>query len=101
MYAAKSYTEINETAAALAQACHERGDRITTDEDRACAHYSMFGSTGYPVRKLGRKWIVDHAILQSPTFTTKREAVDAWEIRIHIVIRMKGLQQYDEIMAGR
>jgi hypothetical protein len=92
-----SSDEMMATAAVLASSRFERGWMVTKDEDRALAHWSMFGATGYPVRKLGRGWIVDHEIMTTGSiYKTKGEAVAAWEQRIYIVIRLKGLQQHAE-----
>lgn len=50
---------------------------LTDDEAALLYHVQCWGSDGYPVRKLGRGWIVD----QWRSVKTKRAAVaqfDAW-----------------------
>lgn len=89
--------QINATATALATVRFERGGRVTADEEQALAHWSMFGSTGYPVRKVGRKWTIDARIMAgAPLYATKRDAEAAWETRIMTIVRLKGLQQHAE-----
>lgn len=65
--------------------------RVTDDERRLLTHVSLFGSDGYPIRKLGRKWAIEHAAVRFPVlFATKREAVAAFEGFLDILIRAKG-----------
>lgn len=55
---------------------------LSRDERELLAHITMFGSDGYPVAKLGRRWIVADAfgVKGPPTvFRTKREAVASFE----------------------
>lgn len=63
-------------------------ERLTEDQDWILGHWSMFGSDGYPVRKIGRKWQVvgqrGHGAFPT-VFNTKREAVAAWEGYIGIL----------------
>lgn len=78
---------------ALAIVAYERGDRLTADERQALTHWSRWGSDGYPVRRLGRKWTVDHVAAKGAgLYATKRDAVNAWEILIAKWIRPSGLE---------
>lgn len=78
---------------ALAAAAFDSGQRLTVEEQQALRHNSMWGSDGYPVHKLGRKWTVDHqAACCFGLFTTKREAVSAWETMICKWIALSGLE---------
>lgn len=54
---------------------------MTYDERRLFSHIGRWGSEGYPIRKLGRKWDWHFTErVTSPTlYTTKREAVAAFE----------------------
>ena len=55
---------------------------LTADERQLMTHMSMWGSDGYPVRKLGRKWVWGPflSVNGPPTmFGTKREAVASFE----------------------
>lgn len=64
------------------------GDRgLTDDEIQLMKHISMFGSTGYPVRKVGSKhWTWDFRSLNAPVvWKTKREATGSFE-RYHAIL---------------
>ena len=55
---------------------------LTEDERALMQHVTMWGSDGYPVRKLGRKWIWGEwrSVKGPPTvFRTKRAAVESFE----------------------
>ena len=55
---------------------------LSANERELFAHVTMFGSAGYPVQKLGRRWIVADAfgVKGPPTvFRTKREATEQFE----------------------
>ena len=55
---------------------------LTEHENQFLRHMSMFGSDGYPVGKLGRKWEFARAfgVGGSPVlYPTKRKAVEAVE----------------------
>lgn len=57
-------------------------DGLTDNERSFMNHMHMWGSDGYPVRKVGRKWHWSDAfgIKGSPTtYKTKREAMEAVE----------------------
>tara|TARA_R110000744_G_scaffold25522_6_gene63274 strand:+ start:1828 stop:2031 length:204 start_codon:yes stop_codon:yes gene_type:complete len=58
-------------------------DSLTTEENKELTHWSRFGSDGYPVTKIGRKWSVTHF---PKMFATKREATAQWEKYIDILI---------------
>lgn len=77
--------EQERTGRALAAARFERGVRLTEAERDALRHDSRFGSDGYPVRKLGRGYVYEHAAASSPSICkTKREAIIGWEIKLAI-----------------
>jgi hypothetical protein len=78
---------------ALAFSAFERGETLTDAERQTLTHWMRWGSAGYPVRKLGRGWIIDHPSAKSSgIYKTKGAAVDAWEILIAKFIRLKGLE---------
>lgn len=54
---------------------------LSEGEGRLLRHISLFGSDGYPIQKLGRKWAWGCADVLGPpvTFKTKTEAVDSFE----------------------
>lgn len=55
---------------------------ITEDERALLTHISMWGSSGYPVQKVGRSWHWRdwRSVKGAPTvYKTKREAVEAFE----------------------
>lgn len=61
---------------------------LTTDERNLLAHISMWGSDGYPVRKLGAKWTWSYRSISGPPvlFKTKREAVASFEAFHQVLI---------------
>lgn len=63
-------------------------ERKVTQEERALLqHVSMFGSDGYPVRKLRRGWVWGTDSVKGPpvVFGTKAEAVAAFESFLDIL----------------
>lgn len=69
--------------------------RITEDERRLLNHVMMFGSDGYPITKVGRKWMVEHAAVRFPVlFKTKREATAAFEGFLDVLIDAKGTEAH-------
>ena len=55
---------------------------ISEDERALLTHISMWGSDGYPIRKLGRKWAWGpfRSVEGPPVlYRTKREAVASFE----------------------
>ena len=54
---------------------------LTEDENALLTHISMWGSTGYPVRKLGRGWTWEFRSIKSApgVFTTKKDAIASFE----------------------
>lgn len=100
--ATKTHEEVNAIGMALGDARWERGLRLTEAERRLMTHVSMFGSAGYPLRKLGRKWTLDHdAIPHAPLYATKRAAVEAFEIYEAIWRRLSGLASHERAMTER
>lgn len=96
----KSHEAVSETGRALGAEAHERGVRLSDDEKSALAHWSRWGSDGYPVRKMGRWWVVEHSLMStSGMFKTKGEAFDAWETIIAKLVAMSGLEAYDRAVA--
>jgi hypothetical protein len=62
---------------------------LTESENRFLSHMSMWGSAGYPVRKVGTgRWIWDefHGVKGAPVvYRTKRDCVDAIETYIGVL----------------
>jgi hypothetical protein len=80
----------------------DRGQWLTEREHQTLTHWSRWGSTGYPVHKLGRGWTIDSPVAQGfGVFKTKREAVARWEEVIDILIDLKGIEAYNRHMAER
>jgi hypothetical protein len=63
------------------------GRTCNTDECQMIVHTTMFGSDGYPVRRVGsRHWTWDVGEKGSPVlFSTKREAIASFEAFREIV----------------
>ena len=61
---------------------------ITEDEKALMTHVGMWGSDGYPVKKLGRHWWYEYRdVIKSGTlYKTKREATTAFEAYYDILI---------------
>lgn len=54
--------------------------KLSDDERDLLTHVSRWGSTGYPVTKLGKKWFWQYRSLEAPkVYRTKREAVGNFE----------------------
>ena len=61
---------------------------LTADERKLMTHMSMWGSDGYPLRKLGRGWIVQgvRGLGSFPkVYKTKKEAASMWERYVGIL----------------
>lgn len=61
---------------------------LTEDERDLMKHITMFGSAGYPVKKLGsRGWVWSYCSIKGPpkVFKTKREATESFEAYYEIV----------------
>lgn len=76
----------------------DRGQWLTETERHILSHNMRWGSDGYPVRKLGRKWHVDSPLAPFGVFATKREAIAFWENLIDILIDLSGLESYNRHM---
>ena len=66
---------------------------ITEDERALLNHVSMFGSDGYPIRKLKSCWIVEdwRSVKGAPTtYKTKRAATAHFEAFIDVLIGALG-----------
>jgi hypothetical protein len=61
---------------------------LTQDERDLLTHISMWGSAGYPVKKLGTKWTWSYRSINGPPvlFKTKREAVASFEAFHQVLI---------------
>lgn len=59
---------------------------VTDNEQQELNHWMRWGSDGYPVSKLGRKWSIPHFPV---LYDTKREAVAQWERYIDALIDRK------------
>jgi hypothetical protein len=65
---------------------------LTEDERFVLTHWSMWGSTGYPVVKRGRKWWVDgiRGCGRCPAaFKTREDAWAQWERYVDVLIGRK------------
>jgi len=95
----RTFEQIDEVGNSCADARWDRGQRLTEDERRALTHDSRWGSDGNPIIKLGRKWAYEWGGRTSPLYTTKREAVEAWEIQLAIYRRLAGLAAQERAIA--
>src|SRR6476659_4699548 len=80
----------------------ERG--ITEDEKALVQHCCMWGSKGYPVRRLGGKWAWGpwRSIQGPPTmFRTKREAAASFEAFYEVLTREMGDAARERAVAER
>ena len=61
---------------------------LTTDERDLLTHISMWGSDGYPVKKLGPKWTWSYRSISGPPvlFKTRRGAVASFEAFHQVLI---------------
>lgn len=67
-------------------------ETLTVDQDWILTHWTMYGSDGYPVQKLGSGWQVlgQRGYGAIPTvFKTKRDAVAAWERFLWLLVDYK------------
>lgn len=79
--AAAWHAEIDAMGSALADASIEQGQTLSEDQRIALVHLSRFGSDSYPLRKVGKKWGLEHSCAQGfPLRNTKSEAIRDWEI---------------------
>lgn len=65
---------------------------LTEDEAFVMTHWSMWGSTGYPVVKRGRSWWVDgiRGLGKTPVaYKTRKAAWAQWEAYIDTLIDRK------------
>ena len=72
-------------------------DRPLTDDERdLMAHIRMWGSTGYPVRKLGRRWTWGYreSISAPHVYTTKREAVASFDTFMSVLRSCYAAEMY-------
>lgn len=62
-------------------------DRPLSEDERALVnHISMWGSTGYPVRKVAKRWTWGFRSLEAPlVHKTKREATTAFETFMEVL----------------
>lgn len=65
--------------------------RINEDEKGLLNHITMFGSDGYPIRKLDRGWYWEFRGLSAPeVYKTKRAATAAFERFIDVLVDASG-----------
>jgi len=77
---------------------------LSANERELFAHVTMFGSEGYPVAKLGRRWIVADAfgVKGAPTvFRTKREAVAQFELWLDQARARLAEERYQEALKAQ
>ena len=76
------------------------GRPLNEDERGLLTHLSMWGSDGYPVRKLGRKWTWGFRSLDAPVcYATKREAWTAFEAFYDVLVDASGEEARDRALA--
>ena len=81
--------------------------RTLSDDERSLLnHIMMFGSDGYPVKKIGRGWSWSYRGLAGPPmiFKTKREAVASFEAYENILIDCAGQEakhRYEAELSAR
>ena len=64
---------------------------LTLDERDLLQHIMRWGSDGYPVQKLGSRWIFSWRSIQTPTlYRTKREATEAFERYHEVLLYLSG-----------
>lgn len=77
--------------------------RPTTEDERALLnHVCMWGSDGYPIQKVGSRWIwADfRSVKGSPTtYKTKRDAVAAFERFYDMLLEFSGEESYRRYIA--
>lgn len=84
----------DEMGRALASARFEQGQRLTDEERRAIQHNARWGSDSYPVRRVGKRWTLEHPALgRMPIYRTLREAVAAWETLVACWIYLLATEQ--------
>lgn len=79
-------------------------NRPVTEAERALlTHVSMFGSDGYPVRKLVRGWSWGTDAVKGPptVFKTKRAAVDSFEAFLDVLRDALGAEAQARALAER
>jgi hypothetical protein len=71
----------------------ERGQRLTDAEVAVINRNMMYGSDGYPITKLRTgKYLIDSPALQhNALHVRKRDAVEAWESYVSILIDTQAL----------
>jgi hypothetical protein len=76
--------------------------RPLSDDDRALmTHISLWGSTGYPVRRLGSRWTWDYRSLSAPgVYKTRREAVAAFETYMAVLRDCYSAEAYRRALAN-
>lgn len=75
---------------------------ITAAERRLFQHVTMFGSVGYPVRKLGRSWVWGTDEVKGPptVFKTKRAACLSFEAWLDVIREALGEEAQARAIAG-
>jgi len=59
---------------------------LTEEEESELMSWRLYGSDGYPVQQLGRRWVVPHV---PAVFATRRAAVAQWEAYIYALCDRK------------
>lgn len=80
----------------------EAGNRLNDAERLLLRDWAMWGSDMYPVRKVGRVWIVDtiHGIDFPGVHRTKGAAVCAFERFVAVLIDAAGQEAYERAIAA-
>ena len=54
--------------------------KLTTDERDLITHISMWGSTGYPINRIGGRWSWSYRSISHPSmFKSKKAAIESFE----------------------
>lgn len=77
--------------------------RLTEGERELLKHVSMWGSDGYPIRRLGSRhwgWGDAYGVKGPPTvFKTKREAVASFERFYDVLLEINGEEARERYLA--
>lgn len=77
-------------------------DRTLTDAERQLMrHVMMWGSAGYPIRKLGAKWMWGTDAVKGPPtmFKTKRAAIESFEAWRSEMRRLLGFEAREQMIS--
>lgn len=79
-------------------------NRIVTEAERGLlSRITMFGSSAYPIKKLGKGWIWETEQISGPpvVFKTKKEATANFELFLQILNMALGYEAKERAIADR